>query len=207
MERPGVNLVAGVPRSAVNAAGAVLMVFWVGTLAALFGRLAWRYPLFCTGFIALVVSVFWMGFWGPINLMLIVGILGLLWSALHDRSYRFVIGRRLRSEIQRATVYGPRWNKTMLFSGLAMQHKGRVFCPKLKSVRSTEFGDRIEVGMVVGQSPADFEARIPELETAFAARSVRIWVPAPGRLVLDVVHIEPLAVPFVPPPIPEVPYV
>src|SRR6266576_372012 len=84
----------------------------------------------------------------------------------------------------------------MTLAGLAPDYRGQPIVPVLDRVHRAGAVDLVRVGLVTGQSPADFEARAENLAHAFGARLCRIRAAAPGVVVLELVRADTLADPI-----------
>jgi DNA segregation ATPase FtsK/SpoIIIE, S-DNA-T family len=120
--------------------------------------------------------------------LLVLGI----WRLAHRSSFERLIGWRLRSTWRRWLVYERRWRNTMLLSGLGKTLRMRQAVPQIEKVRSTRWGDRVRVRLLLGQCTEDFERAAPELAHSFSARSCRVREDRPGRLWLEFLTADPL---------------
>ncbi len=81
----------------------------------------------------------------------------------------------------------------MTIGRLAPVYQGRLLLPVLGKVSSTPFTDRVLVGIVSGQSAADFASRAQNLAHGFGALTCRVRAARPGFLVLEFVRRDALA--------------
>jgi S-DNA-T family DNA segregation ATPase FtsK/SpoIIIE len=125
-----------------------------------------------------------------------------LWRLAHKRSFERLIGRRVRSGWVRWWVYERRWRSALVFSGLGKRTRLREVVPKVRSVVSTPWCDRVLVCLLLGQCIEDFERAAPELAHSFGARSCRVREDRPGRVWLEFTTSDPLreVVPALPVP-------
>jgi S-DNA-T family DNA segregation ATPase FtsK/SpoIIIE len=80
----------------------------------------------------------------------------------------------------------------------------REAVPKISRVKSTPWGDRVLVRLVVRQCTEDLEAVAPELARSFGARACRVREGRPGRLWLEFATGDPLTAVVPALPVPEV---
>jgi S-DNA-T family DNA segregation ATPase FtsK/SpoIIIE len=114
--------------------------------------------------------------------------------------------RHLRSEWRRAVVYAWPWRRVMLFSELTKRTGhglNRVHYPRICRVRADGWRDRVLVRLLHGQCAETYAAHAEELANSFGARSCRVRINRPRRIWLDMIHSDPLAVPFAAPPLAE----
>jgi S-DNA-T family DNA segregation ATPase FtsK/SpoIIIE len=98
--------------------------------------------------------------------------------------------------------YKLRWQSVLTVAGLAEDYQGRVLVPVLGKVQAGEFADRITVRLVGGQSPQAFAACADHLAHGLGVLSCRVRASSPGRVVLELVRRDTLAVPFGALPVP-----
>lgn len=168
-------------------------------------RRVYRYPLLITLAAGLVaVYLTWNAVGAVALVVLVLGVVAVVWGLVHRSSFDRLAVRQVRSEVRRLRVYAFRWRRTMVFADLHKTVKRSVFVPKVCRVRSDGWRDRVTVKLLPGQSPAQYEARAEELAHSFGARSCRVRTVKPRRVVLDLVHANPLADPITPPSLAEV---
>lgn len=105
-------------------------------------------------------------------------------------------GRMVRDPIHRRPRlhrYRRRWRRWVLGHGLVVRYPDRVALPKLRRVRCARYVDRLTVQLAAGQTPEDFENQADGLAHAAASRSCRVVVDRPGRIVLEMARLDPLA--------------
>ncbi|MGX7825628.1 FtsK/SpoIIIE domain-containing protein [Actinokineospora sp. 24-640] len=166
-------------------------------------RMAWYYPVSVVLGVVLALGGVWLhrlgGWWllGGLALVLVLG--GLVWW--HRDTLGFLARVRwVRTELRRALVYSAQWRTVTRLAGLCGEAKGREYRPKLKRTRSEWWRDRVQVRMIPGQAPEQWELRASGLAHSFRARSCRVRTVKPGTIELDFVHADPLARPL---PVPE----
>jgi DNA segregation ATPase FtsK/SpoIIIE, S-DNA-T family len=108
-----------------------------------------------------------------------------VWRRAHRVSFDRVVGRRVRGRWVRWWRYERRWRNTMLQSGLGVRTRVRESVPKIQTVTSTRWGDRVLVRMLLGQCTEDFERAAPELGHSFGAASCRVREDRPGFVWLE----------------------
>jgi len=125
---------------------------------------------------------------------LVIYLLGalLVWRTAHRSSFDRLVGRRLRCRWVRWWVYERRWRHTMILSGLGKGARVREAVPKIQSVQSTPWCDRVLVRLLLGQCTEDFERAAPSLAHSFGARSCRVRELGPARLWLEFTTSDPL---------------
>jgi DNA segregation ATPase FtsK/SpoIIIE, S-DNA-T family len=111
-------------------------------------------------------------------------------------------GCRLRGRWRR-WQYMRRWTAVMTLSGLAVHYGDRLLLPLLGPVISTGSIDRLYVGLIAGQSPADFAERADNLAHSFGALACRLRTASPGWVVVELVRRDGLAAIIPALPIPE----
>ena len=152
----------------------------VALLAFMWVNVGWLGLVFLAAW-AVVVLAAWRWFW-PVSFA--------RWVSSPAR------GRR------RAWFYRRRWAGVMAISGVAPEHQGRVILPVLGTVSATRYTDRVAVRLVSGQSPADVARHADALAHGFGALLCRVRTAKSGRVVLEFVRRDALAVPIPAVPIP-----
>lgn len=167
-------------------------------LAVQVGRRLYRYPVGC---VVLVVasSVRW-GWAVPAAVAGALAVVSLAWWWQHRSSFERFAWRHVRSEYRRFGVYAFRWHRVMVFSDLAKTVHRKTYVPTLARVRCDGWRDRVTVRLLAGQAPIHYEQRTDALAHSFGARSCRVRVLKPRRIVLELIHADPLARPI---PVPE----
>jgi S-DNA-T family DNA segregation ATPase FtsK/SpoIIIE len=80
----------------------------------------------------------------------------------------------------------------MMLSGLGKRYRLDDVVPQIRTVYSTAWGDRVLIGLVLGQCTEDVERVAPELAHSFGARACRVREDRPGRLWLEFATRDPL---------------
>jgi S-DNA-T family DNA segregation ATPase FtsK/SpoIIIE len=172
-------------------------------------RLGWRLllmalgqPVLSTVGLVVVVALHRWGRWPVLLAGLVAAAGGALWGFRRPASFEVCVGRYVRSGFRRLWVYGRNWQPAMVMSELADTFGGREWLPELRRVRSTRWGDAVSVGLLSGQSPADFDRAADALAHTFGAASCRVRVAQAGRVWLHFARRDPLAavVPALPVP-------
>ncbi|HEY0640936.1 MAG TPA: FtsK/SpoIIIE domain-containing protein [Pseudonocardiaceae bacterium] len=201
--RPRLPWWMNMPRRALGwLAPLILAVFSVRLLAGL-ARRAYRYPI---AFAVLAAAgAWWLWRWDGWTVAFVASLLGsagLLWWWHWPTSFDRWVWAQVRAEYRRMGVYAFRWHRVMVFSDLAKRVKDKTYVPRLVRVRSDAWRDRVTVRLLAGQEPAHFEHKAEALAHSFGAASCRVRVVKPRRVVLDLVHGDPLARPIDPPTLP-----
>jgi S-DNA-T family DNA segregation ATPase FtsK/SpoIIIE len=116
----------------------------------------------------------------------------LVWRCVHRASFDRLVGRRVRSRWVRWWTYERHWRKTMLQSGLGVRTRVRESVPKIQTVTSTRWCNRVLVRMLLGQCTEDYERAAPELGHSFGAVSCRVREDRPGYVWLEFTTADPL---------------
>jgi S-DNA-T family DNA segregation ATPase FtsK/SpoIIIE len=116
-----------------------------------------------------------------------------IWRRAHRASFDRLIGKRARSRWVRWWTYERHWRNTMLQSGLGMRTRVRESVPKIQTVTSTRWCNRVLVRMLLGQCTEDYERAAPELGHSFGAASCRVREDRPGYVWLEFTTKDPLA--------------
>jgi S-DNA-T family DNA segregation ATPase FtsK/SpoIIIE len=119
-----------------------------------------------------------------------------IWTGLDRDTCRRFVWFPVLSEWRRATVYAFRWRTVMRLADLVKRDRGKEYRPRLRSVRSEGWRDRVRVRMIPAQSPEAWEIRRDNLAHSFGARSCRVRVLRPRVVELDLVHRDPLIRPL-----------
>ncbi|HET7386296.1 MAG TPA: FtsK/SpoIIIE domain-containing protein [Nocardioidaceae bacterium] len=113
----------------------------------------------------------------------------LVWRQLHRASYRRLVTSRVRG----TWVYRRRWQPAMVTCGLVAMVNGREYLPSICRVITGEYGDRLLVELLSGQSPEDWEQQTTRLAHTFDATRCRVVTDRPGRVWVEFTHTDPLA--------------
>ncbi|AOS61148.1 FtsK/SpoIIIE domain-containing protein [Actinoalloteichus hymeniacidonis] len=179
---------------------AVGLAVWLTVVVA---RKAARYPLAFA--VVLVLVVAWHGWGWPVALILgaILALVLVGWWWRFRPSFVRLVLVEIRSEWRRLIVYTPVWLRTMRFCHLERTVNGKVHVPTFIRVRADGWRDRVTVKLLHGQTPGEFETRAEALAHSFDARTCRVRVVGPRRIVLDLIHGDPLTQPVPPPSLPD----
>ena len=101
--------------------------------------------------------------------------------------------------------YRIRWNSVLDVAGLTEPGRSRVLVPILGKVTAGPCADRMTVRLVGGQSPQGFADKADHLAHGLGALSCRVRTGPPGRIVLELVRRDALAIPIPAMPIPSQP--
>ena len=180
----------------------VIVVLFAGWLL-----LAWavvKRPILGVPAAVFVTLVALVGMHDAQALLFYLLVAGGIWRLAHRSSFERLIGRRLRSGWVRWWVYERCWRQTMILSGLGKRTRRlREAIPKIKTVQSTPWCDRVLVRLLLGQCTEDFERAAPELAHSFGARSCRVHEDRPGQVWLEFTTADPLTETVPALPIPE----
>ena len=176
----------------VRAIVIVLVVLFAGWLL-----LAWavlKRPMLALPVAAFTGLVVLVGMHDAQALAIYVLVAGGIWRLAHKASFERLVGRRLRTGWVRWWVYERCWRSTMILCGLGKRTRGRSreAVPKIQTVVSTQWCDRVLVRLLLGQCTEDFERVAPGLAHSFGARSCRVREQGPGRVWLEFTTSDPL---------------
>jgi S-DNA-T family DNA segregation ATPase FtsK/SpoIIIE len=115
-----------------------------------------------------------------------------------------LVGRPVRCR-WRWWCYRRRWQAVLGIAGLAPLYQGRRLVPELGRVHAGECADLVTVRLVSGQSPGLFADRADNLAHGFGVLLCRVRTGKPGRIVLELVRKDALAVPIPALPVPSAP--
>jgi S-DNA-T family DNA segregation ATPase FtsK/SpoIIIE len=174
-------------------AGIVLLVQLVRLLAWLVRQIA-RHPLAAS--IVALLALIWVNLGWPRVLALAACAVVILatWWHFWPGSFTRWIACLARGKWRAWWYYRRRWAGVMAISGIAPWHRGQVILPVLGKVTSTRYTDRVAVRLVSGQSPADLAKCAQELAHGFGALLCRVRTARSGRVVLEFVRRDALAV-------------
>jgi S-DNA-T family DNA segregation ATPase FtsK/SpoIIIE len=150
-------------------------------------------PILSVPIVVYVGLVIWLGAHDAQALAIYALIVLVTWRLAHKRSFQRLVGWRLRSAWRRLWVYDRRWRAAMVLSGLGKQYRRRQVIPRIQSVQSESWGDRVLIRLAMGQCTEDVERVAPQLAHSFGARACRVREDRPGRLWLSFVIDDPLS--------------
>jgi DNA segregation ATPase FtsK/SpoIIIE, S-DNA-T family len=169
----------------------ITLVQLVRVLAALVRFLA-RHPLLDLAVAVLAFTYSLVGWPGPLALGLTAAATFIVWRWSWPGSFsRFVAGPA-RGRWRR-WHYRTHCIAVMTVASLAVIFRGRMLLPVLGKVTATRYTDRVLVGLVSGQSAADFAYRADNLAHGFKALLCRVRTARPGFVVLEFVRRDALA--------------
>lgn len=196
VERPRLPWWTMLPRKLLLALTPVIVTAVTVWLLVWLARRLYRYPLLIlTAAVLVTVGLGW-SWWATAGLAAGAAAGAGVWAWQHPGSFDRTVGRQARSEYRRLWVYMPLWRRTMRFAELHKRAGHSVYLPTLRRVRSDGWRDRVFVKLLPGQCPAVFEEHAESLAHSFGAGSCRVRVEKPRRLVLDLVHADPLQRPL-----------
>jgi DNA segregation ATPase FtsK/SpoIIIE, S-DNA-T family len=174
-------------------AGIILIVQLVRLLAWLV-RLVMRHPVAAAMVAVLVLAWLNVGWLGLVFLLAWMLVVLPTWRYFWPGSFTRWVAGPVRSKWRAGWCYRRRWAGVMAISGVAPWHQGRIWLPVLAKVTSTRYVDRVAVRLVSGQSPADLAKHAEELAHGFRALLCRVRTARSGRVVLEFVRRDALAV-------------
>jgi S-DNA-T family DNA segregation ATPase FtsK/SpoIIIE len=150
----------------------------------------------------------WLGVrfgWLVPVLLLALVLVGLgVWAGVDRPSFVRYVARSARARWRLVWVYRRHWQPVLVTAGLTKVHKGREYLPSLVRVRSGPTSDRVLVKMLKGQAPDAWERVAVNLAHGFGATLVRVrGGDRPGRIWLEFVRRDALAVPIPALPVPD----
>lgn len=138
-----------------------------------------------------------VGDWvGWLALSLVAGVM-FAWRVAGADHFARHVTHRARAWWRSRWVFARRWQPAMLTCGLTFCHKGMEYLPALRQAVWTPHGDVLRVGMLPGQTVADYAAAADQLAQSFGMTECRVRsVPGRPQLVeLWFVTADPLAEP------------
>lgn len=99
---------------------------------------------------------------------------GSVWKAAHKASFEATVEKWLISWYRKWSCYRRRWNDVMERCGLVVQAGDETHVPQVKKVRASQYWDRVELKMQVGQEVKDFASASEKLRPAFRALRVAV---------------------------------
>ena len=171
---------------------------WLITLVQLV-RLLWalarflaRHPLLDLAVVVLTFAWSLAGWPGPLVLVVAAAAVLSVWRWRWPGSFSRLIAGPARCRWRR-WHYRRHWIAVMTVASLAVIFRGRMLLPVLGKVIATRYTDRVLVGLVSGQSVADFADRAENLAHGFGALLCRVRTATPGFVVLEFVRSDALA--------------
>jgi S-DNA-T family DNA segregation ATPase FtsK/SpoIIIE len=166
---------------------------WMVAMVQLFRTLWWlarflaRHPVADAVIAVLAATWFYLGWPGLLGVSFAIVTALILWWRWWPTSFSQHVVDRARRR-WRTWFYRRRWPAVMTIANLAVVYQRRLLLPVLGRVEVTECVDRVSVGLVSGQSSADFAARADNLAQAFRALLCRVRSHKPGMIVLEFVR-------------------
>lgn len=117
----------------------------------------------------------------------------MLWRRRRPEMFERWVTRRARARFLTWWRYRRRWARLMTACGLRMTYDNGTMVPHLLSVDIGETSDRVQVRMLEGQCPNDYENRTEHLAHAFRAQQCRAVLAGPGIYELTFRYADSLA--------------
>ncbi|WUH99654.1 FtsK/SpoIIIE domain-containing protein [Spirillospora sp. NBC_00431] len=144
------------------------------------------------------------GWMVPVLVLALVAVGLGVWAGVDRPSFGRYAVRPARARWRLIAVYRRDWQPVLVTAGLTKVHKGREYLPSLVRVRCGPTSDRVLVRMLKGQAPEAWERVAVNLAHGFGASLVRVRDgDRPGRIWLEFVRKDALAVPIPALPIPD----
>jgi DNA segregation ATPase FtsK/SpoIIIE, S-DNA-T family len=121
-----------------------------------------------------------------------VGAAAATWRLAWPTSWSRHVAAAMRGRWRR-WYYLRHWPAIMTISRLAVYYRGRLLLPTLGKVTSTGYIDRSHIGLVSGQSAADFGQRVDNLAHGFGALTCRVRTASSGSVIVELVRRDTLA--------------
>jgi S-DNA-T family DNA segregation ATPase FtsK/SpoIIIE len=171
---------------------------WLITLVQLV-RLLWalarfvaRHPLLDLAVVVLAYTWSLVGWPGTLALVFTAAVVLVVWRWRWPGSFARLVAGPARCRWRR-WHYRRHWIAVLTVASLAVIFRGRMLLPVLGKVTSTRYTDRVLVGLVSGQSAADFAGRAENLAQGFKALLCRVRTATPGYVVLEFVRRDALS--------------
>ncbi|ADG98413.1 cell division FtsK/SpoIIIE [Segniliparus rotundus DSM 44985] len=124
------------------------------------------------------------------------------WGVLHPVSFRSLIWWPVVVRYRKWSRYERRWAVVTEMSGLTAKLDGKMIVPKLRRIAIAKTVDTLTVGLLAGQSVADWQRQSDALGHTFGASRLLIRSTRPGEILIQVHRADLLAKP-VPVPAPQ----
>ncbi len=168
-------------------------------LVKMMTRLLWRlivvavcHPRTTASLVIMSTVVLYVGWLAIVTIAGALLVVASTWKAAHRSSFEDTLGRWVRTWWRRWYAYRRRWVKTLTRCQLAVEDDGEVHLPKLVTVTTTPYWDRLTVKAQVGQEFKDFRDGAERLRTAFGSARVNLREIAPALYGLDFMRRDPL---------------
>ncbi|MGY2019884.1 hypothetical protein [Nocardia gipuzkoensis] len=173
-------------------------LFALGLLNLLWGTLLglWWLLLLPVVSVPLVLTCVAGAFFGPVAALVVTGvsIAGIiLWRIQRPEMFERWVTARARTRFLAWFRYRRRWAKLMAACHLSIDRNDCTFIPRLLGVEIGPATDRVQVRMLDGHCPADFENRVTHLAHAFGALACRATITGPGTVELAFRRSDSLA--------------
>jgi len=171
----------------------VALVVLAGIVTWALVRWTWRHPVTAL-VLAVSTAVFVLWSTPGVIALWVTGVVGLIaWRLVGAGSFDRSVSWRARGSLRGWWVYGRRWRPALTMADLADIYDREPRVPKLRRVRSNRYLDRLTVGLLPGQHPADYSKRADTLAHTFGQRACRVRIAGPGRVHLDFTRTDLLA--------------
>ena len=107
-----------------------------------------------------------------------------------------------RHELRRWWRYERRWEAAMVLCDLGDRFGAASVLPRLRRFKVGRHRDRLNVRMLKGQTPDDYDRAAEALAHSFGAPTCRVRADRPGRVWLEFAHTDALARPISALPVP-----
>jgi S-DNA-T family DNA segregation ATPase FtsK/SpoIIIE len=160
-------------------------------LLVLLVRFLVRHPLLDLAVSVLACTYAQAGWPGLLVLVLVTAAVLAVWRWRWPGSFTRFIARPAYGRWRR-WHYRRHWIAVMTIAGLAVVFRGRMLMPVLGKVTATRYTDRVLVGLVSGQSAADYADKAENLAHGLKALLCRVRSAAPGFVILEFVRRDAL---------------
>lgn len=197
----GTSLWAWLLGAIFSAAG--FLILWVLKGLGWFGMqlLTWAFhhPRTMLGLGLPTAAVLLIGWQWVVGIVGVVLLSGSVWSAADRASFDRIVTAWLRDWHQTWWRYRRVWERVMTRCGLVVEVDDERHFPRLRSVQTTPYWDRLVIEMQVGQELADFENATGKLRTAFGGERlvVRELIP-PRKISVELMRRDPFRYETVP---------
>jgi S-DNA-T family DNA segregation ATPase FtsK/SpoIIIE len=168
-------------------------------LAKAVAVVAWWSVLFPMISVPTIASV-WVGLHyggaSGVILMIASGSALAAWSQLWPASFQQWVTQRIRTRWRTWSIYQHRWTAICSLHGLTAKLNDQTLVPALRSVTIGPTTDVVGVGILTGQSVADWQNRSAALAETFRARRVTVRSLKPGVITITVHHGDALTTPI-----------
>ena len=167
----------------------------IGTLAKGLAVVVWWSLLFPMISIPAVLTLWIALQFGPIFAVIpaTFSTLSLVaWAQTSPPSFNRWVTTRIRSRWRAWWIYRLCWPETCALHGLTTKFDDRRLVPTLRSVTVGTTRDVVTVGLLRGQSLADWQSKAPALADALRAHRVTIRSTRPGEIAITAHHGDAL---------------